>query len=232
VDSEAGRRAGAFGPQHDRFGVAMIMVVASILLSAVFGNHSWGRVLGVSVEGVTLLFILVTSGARRLTIRLCTAAVVLAVIATAAAALGGTDAGRLTGVAIGALLALVAPVAIARRLMHHERITAQTVFGALCLYLLAGLFFAFVFSAVGIVQHGFFVQTQETRSLDYTYFSFVTLATVGYGDLTARTDVGRMLSITEALLGQLYLVSAVALLISNIGTRRTGRRSREPDDVE
>lgn len=229
---EEGRRVGAFRPQHDRFGVAMVMVVAAILLSAAFGNKPWGRVVGVLLEGATLLFILVTSGARPVTIRLCTAAVLLGIIATAAAALAGGQGGRLTGVAIGAMLALVAPVAIARRLMQHERITAQTVFGALCLYLLAGLFFAFVFSAVGIVQHGFFVQTQETRSIDYTYFSFVTLATVGYGDLTARTDVGRMLSITEALLGQLYLVSAVALLISNIGARRTGRKNREPDDGE
>ncbi len=49
------------------------------------------------------------------------------------------------------------------------------------------------------------------------YFSFVTLTTVGYGDYTAKTNVGHTLSITEALLGQLYLVTVVALLVSKIG---------------
>jgi len=54
------------------------------------------------------------------------------------------------------------------------------------------------------------------------YYSFVTLTTVGYGDLTASTAIGRMLSVTEALVGQLYLVTVVAILVSNMG------RSRNP----
>jgi hypothetical protein len=53
------------------------------------------------------------------------------------------------------------------------------------------------------------------------YFSFVTLATLGYGDLTPIGDFGRMLAVTEAVAGQLYLVSAVALLVANLGRTRT-----------
>ena len=49
------------------------------------------------------------------------------------------------------------------------------------------------------------------------YFSYVTLTTVGYGDFTAATSTGRMIAVSEALTGQLYLVSAVALLVGNIG---------------
>jgi hypothetical protein len=57
------------------------------------------------------------------------------------------------------------------------------------------------------------------------YFSYVTMSTVGYGDLTARGDLGRMLAVTEALLGQLYLVTIVALLVGNLGrVRRQGER--------
>jgi voltage-gated potassium channel Kch len=59
------------------------------------------------------------------------------------------------------------------------------------------------------------------RSIDFLYFSYVTLTTVGYGDLTAAGDLGRMLAVTEALLGQLYLVTVVALVIGNIGRERT-----------
>jgi hypothetical protein len=56
--------------------------------------------------------------------------------------------------------------------------------------------------------------------VDFLYFSFVTLTTVGFGDRTAAGDLGRMLAVTEALLGQLYLLTVVALVIGNIGRER------------
>jgi hypothetical protein len=226
---EQRRRTERLRPHQDRFGFAIGMVVGTIILSAAFGNSALGRVFTVAAEGVTLLFILVTSQVSTITIRLSGAAVALAIVGAAATSLLGTRAAEFSAVALGALLALLAPIAIIRRLRTHERITAQTVFGALCLYLLAGLFFAFLFSAIGTVQHGFFAQAKPIRSVDYTYFSFVTLATVGYGDLTARTDLGRMLAISEALMGQLYLVSAVALLVSNLGAQRARRGARQAE---
>ena len=58
----------------------------------------------------------------------------------------------------------------------------------------------------------------------------MTLTTVGYGDFTASTSVGRMIAVSEALTGQLYLVSAVALLVGNIG--RTIVRGARRTDVE
>jgi ion channel len=53
------------------------------------------------------------------------------------------------------------------------------------------------------------------------YFSFTTMATVGYGDLTAQGGVGRALEVTEGIFGQIYLVTAVAALVGNLGCRRT-----------
>jgi voltage-gated potassium channel Kch len=76
----------------------------------------------------------------------------------------------------------------------------------------------------------FFVQTSMPGPIDYLYFSYVTLTTVGYGDFTAATSVGRMIAVSEALTGQLYLVSAVALLVGNIG--RTIVRGARRADVE
>jgi hypothetical protein len=57
------------------------------------------------------------------------------------------------------------------------------------------------------------------------YFSFTTLATVGYGDFVARTDLGHTLAISEALIGQIYLVTVVSLIISNL---RRPRRDGAP----
>jgi len=94
--------------------------------------------------------------------------------------------------------------------------------GALCIYLFIGLFFATVYSAVDVVDDGaFFAQTDAPDMVDFIYYSFITQATVGYGDLSPITDLGRMLAITEALLGQVYLVTIVAALVSNLGRARS-----------
>jgi voltage-gated potassium channel Kch len=60
----------------------------------------------------------------------------------------------------------------------------------------------------------------STSSTVHVYFSFATLTTVGYGDLTARTDLGRTLAVMEALLGQLYLVTVVSVGVANLVPRR------------
>ena len=74
------------------------------------------------------------------------------------------------------------------------------------------------------------MQTTSPEDIDFVYFSYVTLTTVGYGDFTAATSTGRMIAVSEALTGQLYLVSAVALLVGNIG--RTIVRERPATGVE
>lgn len=81
-----------------------------------------------------------------------------------------------------------------------------------------GLTFSYLYPLIQFITgEPFFVQTSTPESVDYVYFSYVTLTTVGYGDFTAFTSVGRMIAVSEALAGQLYLVSAVALLVGNIG---------------
>jgi hypothetical protein len=76
------------------------------------------------------------------------------------------------------------------------------------LYLLVGLFFAFAYVAVrNLGGAPFFASGADATSARSLYFSSVTITTVGYGDYTARTNLGHTLSVTEALLGQIYLGS-------------------------
>lgn len=146
---------------------------------------------------------------------------------------------KVTGgyLAITSLVLTVATIgAIARRIWQQVEISVVTVLGAVCIYVLFGLSFAFAYEVVGAFgsQPFFSSQEAETRS-DYVYFSFVTLATLGYGDLTAQGDLGRALAVTEGLLGQIYLVTTVAALVGNVGHARAvqlGRGKEAPEENE
>ncbi len=119
------------------------------------------------------------------------------------------------------VLTLLAMGAIARRLALHAEISVLTVVGAVCLYVLIGLGFAFAYECVGTFgSEPFFTSRGAGTRGDYVYFSFVTMSTVGYGDLIAQGGVGRALAVTEGILGQVYLVTAVAALVGNLGRTR------------
>ena len=99
--------------------------------------------------------------------------------------------------------------------------TVQTIYCGLSIYLLIGLAFAVLFAAVeDISSQTFFAHGQPGTPNDFLYFSLATLTTVGYGDLTAATDVGRAVAVTEALLGQFYLVTVLAVIVTNVSRRR------------
>ena len=102
-------------------------------------------------------------------------------------------------------------------------VSGATVLGALCVYLLIGLTFYSLFGFIDVVSADGLFASGDATSLDFLYFSFVTLTTVGYGDLVAADSLGRMFAISEALIGQLYLVTVVALVVGNIGARRERR---------
>ena len=66
----------------------------------------------------------------------------------------------------------------------------------------------------------FFTDVERPRPGDFMYFSFITLTTVGYGDLTPFTDAARSAAVFEAVLGQVFLATAVARIVSLLGSRR------------
>ena len=176
--------------------------------------------------GVTLLLAFWAGGMPRQRLRraaIPVAALVLAVDIALIAGEGQTVNG-ITRLASGALIALAPPaivVGVLRTLRSERAVTVDVVFGALCLYLLAGMLFAFAYGAVdNLGGSPFFDQGLATTPSRCLYFSFTTLTTVGYGDLTARSNLGHTLAVIEALVGQIYLVTVVATIVGNIGSRR------------
>ena len=116
-------------------------------------------------------------------------------------------------------------VGMLRSVRRHGAVTLEAVLGGLCLYILVGMFFAFVFGAVdNLGGEPFFASGVEATPPRCSYFSFSTLTTVGFGDLTARSDFGRTLAVLEALVGSLYLVTVVSVGVSNLVPRVRQRR--------
>ena len=132
---------------------------------------------------------------------------------------------RVRDTVISLVLVVVAPVAIGWHLARKMALSIETFLGAVCVYLLIAQLFATVFALTAVISgQPFFVQTGHPSAIDYIYFSFVTITTVGYGDFSAAQSVGKMLAVTEAVFGQLYLITVVALVVQNLGTKRQQQR--------
>lgn len=134
-----------------------------------------------------------------------------------------TDFGiRSGGVATGisALLALGVMIRLFGEIARAPVINLFVVGNAVSVYLMLGLFFAYIYLSVNAFADGsFFVQGAQPATT-FLYYSYITLTTVGYGDFTAASTTGRMISIVEALMGQIYLVTVLALIVSNLGRER------------
>lgn len=86
--------------------------------------------------------------------------------------------------------------------------------GAIAAYLLVAIAYCYVYLYIdGVTDHSFFVQTNQESSTDFMYFSLVTVTTVGYGDLSPGDDLPRLLATSEWVIGQVYLVTFVAMLV-------------------
>ena len=213
-----------------RFGLVLLLLLATFVFMAAAPTGAWTRTILVLLQGTTPIAALSAAGVPRRLVRLAALVTVVAFAVTAVTTpVSGTTPTGLSAL-LNALLVALAPVAIVWSIVRRRVIDVQTVLGALCVYVLLGMFWAFVFSAVGAFGSApFFAQQQSGTTADYLYFAFVTLTTVGYGDLTAAGHLGRALAVLDALLGQIYLVTVVALLVSNLGR---GRLTREPQSSE
>lgn len=210
------RRLEARFPPY-RFGVVLGLLFATYLFMASGFEDSWARFVDVVLQGLTLLAALLASRTGRHLFRVA----VVVVAAALVSAFGLTIipdvefAGSLFLLSL--LLVAAAPIAIARALWQRMTVDIRTVLGAVCIYLLLGMFFAFLFAFIGAVGDApFFVQTAHPTLAEYLYFSFITLCTVGYGDFTAAQSLGQSLASVEALVGQLYLVTIVAVVVSRM----------------
>jgi hypothetical protein len=230
----------------DRFGWLLIVTsIAVVVLSLVdlsSTQDTWRSEIGlvlVSVfVGATLLLSLRSAGVARRYRLIADVIIGIGVVATILIALAvmlSDDVGSevtesfSTPRVAWVVLAALAPLLVVRRLIRHERASASTLLGAVSAYLLVALAFNFAFLAVD--AYGgvpFFGEEEPTTS--FMYFSLVTLTTLGYGDLSAVEPFGRLLSTIEAVIGQVYLVTFVAMIVGLLVEQRQRQQERTETD--
>jgi len=201
-----------------QFGWVLLLLAMTFIVMAAGPPDEWTRVLTVFLQGLTLLAALLASRVSRRLFRIA-AVVALVSLLTALGSLVASGSTQPTSAffLLNILLVATVPFVIARSLWQRKVIDVRTVLGAVCIYVLLGMMFAFIYAAIdGLGTGSFFVQTSHANTPDFLYFSYVTQTTVGYGDLTAAGDLGRALAVVEALSGQLYLVTIIAVLVSRL----------------
>jgi hypothetical protein len=216
-------RLGRFHATHSYWAV-LVAIVAAFLFAGLAPDAAWATSVLVLLMTATLILALRTSGWRVGQSRVVLVLVVVGVSAAAANLVWGGDA--LLGVldVVTGLLTLALAIVIALGAVDQGEVNSKSVAGALCVYILLGMVFLFVYGLIAVIGHGpFFAQgTDGTRAVRL-YFSYVTLATLGYGDYTPAGNAGHTFAVLEALIGQLFLVTVVAVVV----TRVSGAFSRQ-----
>jgi len=209
----------------DRFGLVLSLTVGSIVLLSMvnvyqpeqtFGARLFSTLATLTV-GLTLLLALRAAGlARRW---LMPFDIVISLLVVATAILVFTDGfikadptRQVTAPSVVVVFAALAPIVIIRRLIEHRHVTRGTLFGAVAAYLLIPITYFYAFIATNDLRGELFFGTPQD-SPAYMYFSLTTLTTIGYGDLTSQSNIGHLLATSEAIVGQIYLVSFVAMLV-------------------
>jgi hypothetical protein len=209
--------------RRDRYGMLLGAIIAAFGLQGIAQPGQWEQAVVCVLLSTTLLLALWAADARLKVFRAALAVTSVLVIVSIIAAATGNGHGVAARLA-NLLLVVLAPPAIItgvmRSLRTRNQVTVESVFGVLCLYLLVGMFFAFLYGFVGRVGHAFFASGAPTNEANCLYFSFTTLTTVGYGDFTASTNLGHTLAVSEALIGQIYLVTVVSVIVGNLGRGR------------
>ena len=205
------------------YGFVLALVIASFVFLALAPEERWAVAIIVLMEASILSAAIWTSGLTfgRYVIPLVIA---FGIFIAAWVAADTSSTTRIAGGVVDTVFLVSSCAVIAFGVLDQQTVNKQSVLGALSVYITVGILFTVLYGAIAEVDDApFFAQDTDGSPADRLYFSFVTLATLGYGDFSPGGDLGRMMAVIEALIGQVYLVTVVALLVSHLGHRREGR---------
>ncbi len=207
---------------QDSYILLFVLLLIDYLVLILIDSARWGGLWHIVPIAVTVLVGLHTSGAKQRTIRIATLILAFALLAAIAQAINDDHQVGATAFFMSAILLAVTALTILGRILRHRHVSIETMFGAVDVYILIGLIFSSIFIGIALVSSShhwgsFLAQPGPHDSSDYVYLSFVTLTTVGFGDLTPYTNLARSVVVLEALIGQIFLVTLVARLVTLFG---------------
>lgn len=207
-------------PLEYRYGTLFMSLLLLLAIRAVLPER-------LELLGMSIVFTLVVSagvGALAQTRRGFRVALLIAVptllLMWAGPRLGARVTVVLADILLAAFLAYAA-AAILNRVIRTDQVDAETIYGAVCVYFLLAAFWGMLYALAEIVAPGSFNLPDHLSLTDggrleagpMMYYSFVTITTLGYGDITPVSELARLLAVLEATLGQLFLVILVARIV-------------------
>jgi hypothetical protein len=215
------------GSDDAGYGIVLGLIALTYVASVSVTTSTWWTAAVLVLQVLVVLIVLRVSHARRVVrligdVTVVTALVVaIATIITKPVSHAGSADQSPTLIAllvVSALLYGVAPISILRHQLTRPTIDAQTLLAAIAAYLMIGMFFAFSYRAMAEIQSTPFFGTSGVGTApDDLFFSFVTLTTTGYGNLVPAQNPGQTFAVVEAIVGQLFLVTAVAKIVNESG---------------
>ena len=199
----------------DAFGLVFVLVMVTYVLASLLENRGWTSVVLTVATSATSVVALTSSHARARTVRVALVLSVLTVLLAAIGAAADNHDWLNLATLIQVSLLTVAMGAVLRRVVMAPEVGSRTILGALSVYAVLGILFTFLYGAIDRLQGGpFFEGHAHPASSDFLFFSYTTLTTTGYGNLVPGGQPGRMISGLEMMIGQIFLVTLVAGLVS------------------
>jgi hypothetical protein len=216
-----------FERSSDAYGVIVLLLIVLIVLPMAIEPFS-ERVVNIATAVVGGAVVVLTLRASWVKLWLVNIAAIFWATAVIGAVLPDRSVLETIGVVGLGLFLIVSPVAILNRIVRHKRVTVKTVYGSIAVYLQMGVAFSLLYVELFRLDPAAYPSVSAGTLGTFIYYSFVTLTTVGYGDITPVTETGRTLAIFEALIGQIFLVIVVARIVSLLGSEARLRDS-DPD---
>lgn len=192
------------------------LLIALVLMLAAYPYTGEGGALGVAALLIPITAIISVTTRRRH--RVIPVVLGLVTLAGIVQQVTGAKVLPLLAVVVSALLLFAyTTILVLLRVLRSKRVTGDTLCGAIAVYLMIGLTWSLAcllleYLHPGSYRHGTFGR-MDSPAKDLLYFSYVTLATLGYGDVVPVTDPARSLAVLEGLSGTIYMAILVARLI-------------------
>jgi hypothetical protein len=202
-----------------KFFLLFLFLLASLIFYPYTENSAFGYYAFRVLASATIVFCVYVVSFRR---SLVVVAIVLAIPAFLHRGLNrgmNADSLSILNIVLSFIFDVFIVVVIFRRVFGARQPNSETIFGALCIYLLIGFAFASVYGMVAAIQpHAFYLDPMTNahtnpNRLDFIYFSFATMSSLGAAGITPITGEARSITVIEAIVGLLYLAVLISRLV-------------------